>query len=167
MKNPFNVGPPSFDANAVNETTQRALASAGLDTTTGPMRDVTETIRRALGARRVAVAGPRFDSEAVVDVEARVLPAGEDGNSIPDRKPSINEAQQRQQPGCFEPHEFSNGAGKRAYKVNLPAMKSEAPRAMVVMLHGCTVDRSKVGSCALCVTAEASIWMQDAGAKQV
>ena len=121
----------------------------------------------ALGARRVAVAGPRFDSEAVVDVEARVLPAGEDGNSIPDRKPSINEAQQRQQPGCFEPHEFSNGAGKRAYKVNLPAMKSEAPRAMVVMLHGCTVDRSKVGSCALCVTAEASIWMQDAGAKQV
>ena len=32
----------------------------------------------------------------------------------------------------------------------------------------CTgVERSKVGSYALCVTAEASIWIQDAGAQQV
>jgi hypothetical protein len=83
MKFPFNGGAPSFDANAVNETIQRALASAGLDTTLGPMRDVTETIRRALAAGRIAEAGPKFDRKAVVDVEARVLPAGGDGGATP------------------------------------------------------------------------------------
>jgi len=30
MKNPFNVRAPAFDAAAINETIQRALASAGL-----------------------------------------------------------------------------------------------------------------------------------------
>jgi poly(hydroxyalkanoate) depolymerase family esterase len=141
MKFPFNGGAPSFDANAVNETIQRALASAGLDTTLGPMRDVTETIRRALAAGRIAEAGPKFDREAVVDVEVRVLPAGGDGGATPGRQPSIGEEQRRQQqqqPGSFESHEFSNDAGKRAYKVYVPAMKSEAPCAMIVMLHGCT-----------------------------
>jgi poly(hydroxyalkanoate) depolymerase family esterase len=140
MKFPYSAGAPSFDANAINETIQRALASAGLDTTMGPMRDVTETIRRALAAGRIAEAGPKFDREAVVDVEARVLPAGGDGGATLGRQPSIGEEQQRrqQQPGSFESHEFSNDAGKRAYKVYVPAMKSEAPCAMIVMLHGCT-----------------------------
>jgi poly(hydroxyalkanoate) depolymerase family esterase len=50
MKLPFNVRAPAFDADAINDTIQRALASAGLDTQAGPMRDVTQTIRRALGA---------------------------------------------------------------------------------------------------------------------
>lgn len=136
MKHPFNARAPSFDANAINETIQRALASAGLDTTAGPMRDVTETIRRALAAGRPAEAHPRFESESVVDVEARVLPAGEDGSAIPLRQPSIGEARQR--PGSFEAYEFSNDAGTRAYKVYVPAPKSDGPRAMIVMLHGCT-----------------------------
>ncbi len=136
MKFPFNARAPSFDANAINETIQRALASAGLDTIAGPMRDVTETIRRALAAGRGAEARPRFDSDSIVDVEARVLPAEEYGRAIPDRQPSIGEAPPR--PGSFELHEFSNAAGKRAYKVYLPAVRSEAPCAMIVMLHGCT-----------------------------
>lgn len=136
MKHPFNARAPSFDANAINETIQRALASAGLDTTAGPMRDVTETIRRALAAGRPAEAHPRFESESVVDVEARVLPVGEDGSAIPLRQPSIGEARQR--PGSFEAYEFSNDAGTRAYKVYVPAPKSDGPRAMIVMLHGCT-----------------------------
>ena len=45
MKNPFNARAPTFDADAINATIQQALASAGLDTTSGPLRDVTETIR--------------------------------------------------------------------------------------------------------------------------
>lgn len=141
MKFPFNARARSFDANAINETIQRALASAGLDTTAGSMRDVTETIRRSLAAGRVTEAGPSFGGESVIDVEARVLRAGEDGSSNTDCKPVISEAQQRQQqqqPGSFERHEFSNGAGKRAYKVYVPAMQSESPCAMIVMLHGCT-----------------------------
>lgn len=136
MKHPFNPRAPSFDAHAIHETIQRALASAGLDTTAGPMHDVTETIRRALAAGRLAAAGPRDDSESVIDVAARVVPAGDDGNALPDPAPPTGEAGQRA--GRFEAHEFSNDAGTRAYKVHVPALKSDAPRAMIVMLHGCT-----------------------------
>jgi len=34
---PFIARSPSFEADAINKTIQRALASAGLDTTAGPM----------------------------------------------------------------------------------------------------------------------------------
>ncbi|HYN61866.1 MAG TPA: PHB depolymerase family esterase [Rubrivivax sp.] len=136
MKNPFNARAPAFDADAINATIQRALASAGIDTTAGPMHDVTETIRRALAAGRLAEAAPSFDSESVIDVTARVVPAGEDADAAWGREPSNSEAQQA--PGSFEAHEFSNHAGSRGYKVYLPAAKSDAPRAMIVMLHGCT-----------------------------
>jgi poly(hydroxyalkanoate) depolymerase family esterase len=142
MKHPFNARAPSFDANAINETIQRALASAGLDTTTGPMRDVAETVRRALAAGRFAEARPSFDSESVVEVDARVLPADEVGSAIPQHRPSIDKARPTPTPtpppGSFETHPFSNGAGTLTYKVYTPAVRSEAPRAMIVMLHGCT-----------------------------
>jgi poly(hydroxyalkanoate) depolymerase family esterase len=136
MTNSFNARAPSFDADAINETIQRALASAGLDTTSGPMHDVTEIIRRALAAGRLAAATPRFDSEAVIDVAARVVPAGEETDAAWNFEPSIGDGQQR--PGSFEAHEFRNEAGSRAYKVYVPTGKSDAPRAMIVMLHGCT-----------------------------
>jgi poly(hydroxyalkanoate) depolymerase family esterase len=162
MKNPFSARAPTFDADAINETIQRALTSAGLDTKTGPMHGVTEIIRRALAAGRPAEANPRFDDESVIDVEARVVPAredtnaardrepsaplidvearvvpaGEDTNAARDREPSISESPQR--PGSFETHEFSNDAGSRTYKLYVPAGKSDVPRAMIVMLHGCT-----------------------------
>jgi len=162
MKNPFNARAPTFDADAINETIRRALASAGLDTTTGPMHGVTEIIRRALAAGRHAEVDPKFDADSVIDVEARVVPASEDTNAAWNREPSrsvidvaarvvpaaedtnatlereppISEAPQR--PGSFEAHVFTNDAGSRAYKVYVPAGKSDAPRAMIVMLHGCT-----------------------------
>lgn len=109
MKNPFDARAPAFDADAINETIQRALASAGLDTTAGPMHDVTETIRRALAAGRLAEATPSFDRE----------PA-------PQRR------------GSFEAHQFTNDAGTRTYKLHVPPGTADAPRPMIVMLHGCT-----------------------------
>jgi len=126
------------------------------------MHGVTEIIRRALAAGRPAEATPRFDDESVIDVEARVVPAGEDTNTARDREPSAplidvearvvpagedtnaawgrepSIAEARQRPGSFETHEFRNDAGSRAYKLYVPAGKSDAPRAMIVMLHGCT-----------------------------
>jgi poly(hydroxyalkanoate) depolymerase family esterase len=136
MKSPFNARAPSFDADAINETIHRAFRSAGLDTTAGPMRGVTETIRRALAAGRPAEACPKFDSGSIIDVTARVVPAGEDTGAAGYGNPSVTETQQR--PGSFEAHEFSNDAGSRAYKVYVPAGASVVPRAMIVMLHGCT-----------------------------
>lgn len=108
MKQPFGARALSFDADAINETIQRALASAGLDTRTGPMHGVTETIRRALGSAHPAEAAPGF----VGDLERRS--------------------------GSSETHEFSNLAGTRAYKVYVPQDKPQGPCAVIVMLHGCT-----------------------------
>ena len=128
MKNPFDPRAPSFDADAINETIRRALASAGLDTTTGPMHQVTETIRRALAAGRLANAEPSFGSEPVIDVSARVVSVGDDdGNTLPGLTPSTGDAQQC--PGRFEAHAFSNGAGHRANRVYVPEGRSQSPRA--------------------------------------
>jgi poly(hydroxyalkanoate) depolymerase family esterase len=134
MRKPFHVQAPAFDASAINATIQRALASAGFDTAAGPMHDVTETIRRALTGG--SLAAPGFDSESVIDVAARVVPPDEGSRAALDREPSMGQA--RQASGSFETHEFSNDAGSRAYKLYVPTAKCDAPRAMVVMLHGCT-----------------------------
>jgi poly(hydroxyalkanoate) depolymerase family esterase len=136
MKHPFNARAPSFDANAITQTIQRAFASAGLDTTAGPVHDVTETIRRALNAGRPSAAAADLDSESAVDIVARVVPADEDPSAALDREPPVGAS--RPQPGSVEVREFSNDAGTRAYKVHVPAGRSDAPRPMLVMLHGCT-----------------------------
>jgi poly(hydroxyalkanoate) depolymerase family esterase len=144
IKHQFNAHTPSFDAHAINETIRRALASAGLDTTTGPMRDVTDTIRRALAGGRGAEARSPVDGASVIDVVARVVPAGDNGSSVADHTPPETQTQPQPQPqttpqsGRFEAHEFSSDAGSRAYKVYVPALKPAEPRAMIVMLHGCT-----------------------------
>jgi poly(hydroxyalkanoate) depolymerase family esterase len=137
MHNPFKAKPPAFDAAAINGVIQRALESAGLDTTQGPMQGVTETIRRALAGSGMTARPTGFDSESVVDVMARVVPAAEDAPAAQPRQPSAGEERGS---GSFELRSFSSPAGNRAYKVYLPAAAAAAaaPRAMVVMLHGCT-----------------------------
>ncbi len=109
MKNPFNGRMPTFDAHAITETIQQALASAGLKTAGGPMGDVTDSLRRTFAARQAAgLAAPgslRPERGGIIDTEA---------------------------------HEFTNSAGTRAYRVHVPATWPGRPRAMIVMLHGCT-----------------------------
>ncbi len=136
MKNLFNTPMPSFDAEAINATIQRALASAGLDSTAGPMHDVSETIRRALAAGGLAQAAPGFGNAPVIDVTARVVPAGEGTNTADDR--ALTDAGAQPLRGSFEARRFANDAGSRAYKVYVPPGTADAPRAMLVMLHGCT-----------------------------
>ncbi len=135
MKNPFNTRTPAFDATAINETIRRALASAGLDTTSGPLHGVTETIRRALASGSPDVAASTVASESVVDVVARVVDVDDAANSDSEGKAPVGAAQAR---GTFEKREFSNQAGTRSYKLYVPIRISNAPRPMVVMLHGCT-----------------------------
>jgi poly(hydroxyalkanoate) depolymerase family esterase len=136
MQHLFNSRVPSFDANAINETIQRALASAGLDTTTGPMHNVTETIRRALAAGGLPeTAMPPSPNESVIDVVARVVDQGDVGGDPSTDRPSTGKGEA---PGTFETRLFTNQAGTRSYKLYTPALTSETPPAMVVMLHGCT-----------------------------
>jgi poly(hydroxyalkanoate) depolymerase family esterase len=136
MKNPFPSRVPPFDAQAINATIQRALASAGINTHTGPMRDVSETIRNALAGGRPAEPAARDDSDRTIDVTARTVTDRETVPAHPGR-PAANGGSPRMR-GRVEPRTFSNGAGTRAYKVYVPAGDAQGPRPMVVMLHGCT-----------------------------
>ena len=111
MKHPFNARAPAFDAAAIQATIQRAFASAGLDTTTGPMQGVTETIRRALAARGPADAAQRFDGASVIDVVARTVPAVDDGQAASDRGPPLGDAQQ---PGQERPAALLRSLQRRA-----------------------------------------------------
>lgn len=128
MSSRFNYRPPSVNGQDINETIRRALASAGLDTSTGPMRGVTETIERALSG--LASAPPVDADKSIIDVDARVV----DDQSAPEAKP----AQMPQGPaGSFDSHVFTDAAGTLAYKVYLPRGLARQA-SMVVMLHGCT-----------------------------
>jgi poly(hydroxyalkanoate) depolymerase family esterase len=72
----------------------------------------------------------------VIDISARVLPTEELIDATPAPKPSTTEVPLPS--GSFTTHSFSNAAGTRIYKVYVPAGKSDAPRPLIVMLHGCT-----------------------------
>ncbi|MEO8543723.1 MAG: PHB depolymerase family esterase [Betaproteobacteria bacterium] len=135
MKTPFNIQAPPFDADAINETIQRALACAGLDTRSGPMRTVTDTIRRALTPGETAsTEDANVACDSAIDVDARVIDEPSLRDNDPKRRPPIA---RRQAPGTFDTHEFSNGAGTRAYKLYVPARTGDSP-PLVLMLHGCT-----------------------------
>jgi poly(hydroxyalkanoate) depolymerase family esterase len=140
MKNYFHASAPAFNAEGINATIQRALASAGLDTRSGLMRDVTDTIRRALASGGPEDAQPGTDAGAsVIDVTARIVDAPDGVIHRVDRKPPDAGTQTR---GTFETLQFSNAAGTRAYKLYVPLRIAESPPPMVVMLHGCTQSAS-------------------------
>ncbi|MBL8350173.1 MAG: PHB depolymerase family esterase [Burkholderiaceae bacterium] len=136
MKLPFDVRGPAFDAGALRKTIRRALAAAGLDTGSGPLRGVADTVRRALAAGGLAErSGAPEAGEPVVDAKARVGGTGTDRTGAPLPGPATGDALR---PGRFETHEFSNPAGARSYKLFLPARTAAAPPPVLVMLHGCT-----------------------------
>jgi poly(hydroxyalkanoate) depolymerase family esterase len=136
MKKPDEAPVTRFDADMVHRTIWRALASAGLDTAAGPMHHVTETIRRALASAGLpAAAASMVDEASVIDVAARVVGGADMPPGAPHSRPSADQAEA---PGSFDTCEFSNRAGARHYKLYVPARVAEAPRPMLVMLHGCT-----------------------------
>ena len=129
---------PSFDIESITSTIERALSSAGLQTTSGPMQGVTETIRRALSSAGMpADSGPRPSlrtDATVIDVVAREVgspaPAVLPGSDAP--------AGDAVAPGSFTTHQFRNAAGERSYKLFVPRTMPSTPVPLVVMLHGCT-----------------------------
>ena len=145
MKTPFNIRAPSFDAQAINETIRKALASAGLDTTTGPMRGVTDTIQRALSAAGMPATAPVGSPQGtVVDAETRVVDDRHGGDGEPAQRPPMGAPMgapmesPRAPVGTFESCNYANRAGTRAYKLYVPARLGALPPPLLVMLHGCT-----------------------------
>ena len=140
----------------IQETIERALASAGLNTQSGTMRGVTETIRKALAsaglgtqapAKPAAPAGAAHD--APIDVMAREVveapaPVGlpADVSGTPEAPATADTpATADKLPGQFLLRSFNAPAGTRAYKLYIPArtvQQAGRPMPLVVMLHGCT-----------------------------
>ena len=135
-----SAGPQRFDAREITDTIRRALASAGLDTRSGPMKGVTDTIDQALAAAglrpRADVTGPR--GATVEGVASTVVDERPSAEIVPFPRADVAH---RARAGEFASRAFTNHAGTRTYKVYVPAgYRAEAsePVPLVVMLHGCT-----------------------------
>ena len=132
----FPVRP--FDVTTITDTIQSALASAGLDPQSGPMKGVTDTIQQALSAAGLSQpAAPANRHGTTIDgVACEALTPHErtDGTPIGPTSPAAL-------PGEFANRSFTNPAGTRTYKLYVPSSYSgklgEAV-PIVVMLHGCT-----------------------------
>lgn len=142
----------AFDIASINDTITQALNSAGLNTQTGPMKNVMDTIQQSLAAAGLNQARPAAREEGVtIDGFAReIFPPDEraEPRTEPRTEERIDEAPTRPtappdqaRPGQFVSRSFTNHAGSRAYKLYIPSSYSAHsgdPAAVVVMLHGCT-----------------------------
>ncbi len=136
------------DAQAINDTIQRAFTSAGLDTQTGAIKGVADTIEHALSAAGLrqrgmgdthAGTGHRASGHRDAVIEGVAERVAKPGLRTPAAgKPASHDASL---PGEFSSHTFTNHAGTRTYKLYIPSSHSRAQDKsvpLVVMLHGCT-----------------------------
>ena len=134
----FPIG--SFDIASINETIERALTSAGLNTQTGPMKNVMDTIQQSLAAAGLNQHRPTASEHGItIDGDARKIFTPDERTDEALFRPTVPADQVR--PGEFVSRSFTNHAGTRTYKLYVPASYSAQlgePVSVVVMLHGCT-----------------------------
>jgi poly(hydroxyalkanoate) depolymerase family esterase len=132
MNHTFASTARPIDIATITSTIKSALATAGLQTDSGPIHGVTETIRRALssaGLSHVAAGG----DGSIVEVTAREVDARQANLAVTGRF-AVNDSVG----GQFVARQFRNQAGTRAYKLYVPSSLTSEPMPLIVMLHGCT-----------------------------
>lgn len=141
--------PPARDA-AVDDADVIDVESREVDTTDAPRaaavaaptartaRPTAPPSRDAPTARsnRADAARPRPTRSAAVRDLLRRVGFGAPGAAAASGTTSAD-ASGELGPGRFIDGEFANGAGRRAYKLYIPAGDLRAPRPLIVMLHGC------------------------------
>ena len=85
---------------------------------------------RAAGGLRRLVGYPRHDASAR---------GGRDGRDVPGAGGTSPATAAATRPG-FTAARFTHATGTRDYKLYVPAGRTDGPRPLVVMLHGCTQD---------------------------
>ena len=113
----------------IQDTIERAFKAAGLDSRSGPLRGVTDTIRNALASAGLGGQGATRQAHDTIDVVAREV-----------RSPKADAADV-DAPAQFVLRTHQAAVGSRDYKLYIPARKAgQRSQAMplVVMLHGCT-----------------------------
>lgn len=134
----FPIG--SFDVASINDTIARALTSAGLNTQTGPMKNVMDTIQQSLAAAGLNQHRPAAREHGVtIDGVARKIFTPDERTDESVIRPTAPADQVR--PGEFVSRSYTNHAGTRSYKLYVPASYAAQlgePVPLVVMLHGCT-----------------------------
>ena len=119
------------DTDSIAETIHRALAKAGLETTSAPKQPVS-----GARSRRMPDAAPRAGPFADPGASwTGPTQNAQDGGNIDARRA---DARGR---GEFLSRSFSNAAGTRTYKLYIPSGYSSAAASrvpLVVMLHGCS-----------------------------
>ena len=129
-----------LDPDAIAKTIHQALASAGLQAKGPESREAPTPNWRTPDAAPEPGTAPPDSSGPSLD-DALAWARGRSRN--PGRREPIDleHAGVRTGPGEFLTRSFSNDAGTRSYKLYVPSSyssASDAPVALVVMLHGCT-----------------------------
>jgi poly(hydroxyalkanoate) depolymerase family esterase len=130
---------------SISNTIDRALSAAGLDTRTGTVKTVMETIRKALEAARIAQdpkaqgasnaadTAEAADAVDTIDIEARVVVEAEPPPPVDVEAPATPQGQ-------FLSFVYTSPSGSRAYKLYVPGAYRGEPVPLVVVLHGCKQD---------------------------
>ena len=124
----------------ISNSIDHALTAAGLDTRSGTMKSVMETIRNALEAARIAqhpkaddsasTATTSADTADIVDIDARVVVEDEPQPAVERERPAAPRER-------FLSFVHTSPLGSRAYKLYVPGTHRNEPMPLVVMLHGC------------------------------
>ena len=133
----FSLRPFAMDS--INDTIERSLTSAGLNTQQGPMKDVMATIQQSLAQAGLNQPTSEAGQHGVtIDGVAREINRNDPFGDAPIRPTSPAD---QVPPGAFVSRSFTNHAGTRTYKLYVPssyAGELGEPVPVVVMLHGCT-----------------------------